>query len=151
MIVYEMCVLFFKMAADLRTWDDNCVDELCNLVFSHYLLGTMVRYSANDQVWEHITSTFNARTGKAFTKRGGCLGSSRLFDKGIAEPWGSLGMVIGATFPLGPLLTDCLMTRLNKRWMRSRSNLVHVPFDILLTYFVPIMFSSILSYGLPYT
>ena len=70
MIVYEMCVLFFKMAADLRTWDDNCVDELCNLVFSHYLLGTMVRYSANDQVWEHITGTLNARTGKAFTKRG---------------------------------------------------------------------------------
>ena len=74
-------------------------------------------------------------------RRGGWLGSSRLFDKGIAEPRGSLGMVIGATFPLGPLLTDCLMTRLNKRWMRSRSNLVHVPFDILLTYFVPIMFS----------
>ena len=49
MIVYETCVLFFKMVADLRTWNDNCVD---------------------DQVWEHITSTLNARTGKAFTKRG---------------------------------------------------------------------------------
>ena len=69
MIVYEMCVLFFKMAVDLRMWDDNCVDELCNLVFSHYLLRTMVRYSANDQVWEHITSTLNACIGKAFTKR----------------------------------------------------------------------------------
>ena len=43
MIVDEMCVLFFKMVADLRMWDDNCVDKLCNLVSLHYLLGTMVR------------------------------------------------------------------------------------------------------------
>ena len=70
MIVDEMSVLFFKMAADLRMWDDNCVDKLCNLVSSHYLLGTMVRYSANDQVWEHITGTLNAHTRKAFAKRG---------------------------------------------------------------------------------
>lgn len=26
-IAYEMCLLFFKMAADLRRWDDDCVDE----------------------------------------------------------------------------------------------------------------------------
>ena len=32
-IVYEMCVLVFKMTADLRKWDDNCVDELCDLIF----------------------------------------------------------------------------------------------------------------------
>ena len=70
MIVYEMCVLFFKMVADLRTWDENCVDKLCNLLFSHYLLGTMVRCSANDEVWEHITGTLNSHIGKAFMKRG---------------------------------------------------------------------------------
>ena len=84
-------------------------------------------------------------------RRGRWLGSSSLLDRGVVEPWGPLGMVIGATFPLWPLLTNCLMTRLSKRWMCSRSNLVHVPFDILLTYFVPIMFSSVLSYGLPCT
>ena len=69
MIAYEMCVLFFKMAMDLRRWDDDCVDELCNLVFGQFLLGNMYRHATNDHVWEEITHTLNAWTGKAFTKR----------------------------------------------------------------------------------
>ena len=68
-IVYEMCVLVFKMAADLRKWDDNCVDELCDLVFGQFLLGNNYRHAANDHVWEEITHTLNARIGKAFSKR----------------------------------------------------------------------------------
>nr|POF27142.1 hypothetical protein CFP56_08517 [Quercus suber] len=58
-----------KMAADLRRWDDDCVDELCDLVFGQFLLGNMYRHATNDYVWEEITHTLNAWTGKAFTKR----------------------------------------------------------------------------------
>ncbi|KAK7842604.1 hypothetical protein CFP56_013548, partial [Quercus suber] len=57
------------MAADLRRWDDDCVDELCDLVFGQFLLGNMYRHATNDYVWEEITHTLNAWTGKAFTKR----------------------------------------------------------------------------------
>ncbi|KAK9991409.1 hypothetical protein SO802_026394 [Lithocarpus litseifolius] len=31
MIAYEMCVLFFKMAAHPRRWGENYVDELCKI------------------------------------------------------------------------------------------------------------------------
>nr|POF05002.1 hypothetical protein CFP56_65769 [Quercus suber] len=57
------------MAVDLRRWDDDYVDELCDLVFGKFLLGIMYRHAANDHVWEEITHTLNAWTGKAFTKR----------------------------------------------------------------------------------
>ena len=33
--MYEMCVLFFKMAGDLRTWDANCEDLLCHSILGH--------------------------------------------------------------------------------------------------------------------
>ena len=69
MIAYEMCVLFFKMAVDLKRWDDNCVDGLCDLVFGQFFLGNVYHHAANDHVWEEITHTLNARIVKAFTKR----------------------------------------------------------------------------------
>nr|POF27140.1 hypothetical protein CFP56_08515 [Quercus suber] len=57
------------MVADLKRWDDDCVDELCDLVFGQFLLGNMYHHAANDHVWEEITHTLNAQTGKAFTKK----------------------------------------------------------------------------------
>ena len=69
MIVYEMCVLFFKMATDLRTWDANCEDLLCDSVLGHLVCGNLRRYHANAHVWEEITNFINARLGKAFTVR----------------------------------------------------------------------------------
>ncbi|KAK9989941.1 hypothetical protein SO802_030180 [Lithocarpus litseifolius] len=52
-----------KMATELRTWDANSVDLLCDFVFSHYVLGTLRPYSAKAQVWEQITRNLNARMG----------------------------------------------------------------------------------------
>ena len=69
MIVYEMCVLFFKMAAELITWDANCEDVLCDSVLGHYVCGNSRPYHANALVWEEITNNLNGRMGKAFTVR----------------------------------------------------------------------------------
>ena len=62
-----MCVLLFKMAADLRRQDEDCVDELCALVFGQFLLGNMYHHSANEHVWKVITHILNTRTEKAFS------------------------------------------------------------------------------------
>ena len=69
MIVYKMCVLFFKMAAELRTWDANCEDLLCDSILGHFVCGNLRPYHANAHVWEEITNNLNARLGKAFTVR----------------------------------------------------------------------------------
>ena len=69
MILYEMCVLFFKMAAELKTWDANCEDLLCDSVLGHYCCGNLCPYHANAQVWQEIIDNLNARMGKAFTMR----------------------------------------------------------------------------------
>ena len=69
MIVYEMCVLFFKMAAKLITWDANCKDVLCDSILGHLVCGNRRPYHSNAHVWEEITNYLNARLGKAFTVR----------------------------------------------------------------------------------
>nr|POE72695.1 hypothetical protein CFP56_18694 [Quercus suber]POE72697.1 hypothetical protein CFP56_18696 [Quercus suber] len=57
------------MAANLRRWDEDGVDELCDLVFGQFMLGNLYQHSTNDHVWEVITHTLNTRTRKAFSKR----------------------------------------------------------------------------------
>ena len=69
MVVYEMCVLFFKMATELKTWDANCEDLLCDSVLGHYCCGNLHRYHANAPGWEEITDYIYARLGKAFIVR----------------------------------------------------------------------------------
>ena len=69
MIVYEMCVLFFKMAADLRTWDANCEDLLCHSILGHLVCWNLCLNHDNAHVWEEITNFINACLGKAFTVR----------------------------------------------------------------------------------
>ena len=69
MIVYEMCVLFFNMAADLRTWDANCEDLLCDSILGHLVCRNLLPNHDNVHVWEEITNFINARLGKAFTVR----------------------------------------------------------------------------------
>ena len=69
MIVYEMCVLFFKMAVELRTWDATCEDLLCDSILGNYVCGNLRPYHANAHVWEESTNNLNARMGKAFTMR----------------------------------------------------------------------------------
>ena len=64
-----MCVLFFKMAAELITWDVHCEDVLCDSVLGHYICGNLRPYHANAPVWEEITHHLNACMGKAFTVR----------------------------------------------------------------------------------
>jgi len=65
----SMCVLLFKMAAYLRRWDEDSVDELYDLVFGQFMLGNLYRHSTNDHVWKVITHTLNAQTRKTFSKR----------------------------------------------------------------------------------
>ena len=55
-----------EMAGDLRTWDDDCVDELCDIVFGEFLLGNFVQGVPHDLVWDVITQTLNSRIGKDF-------------------------------------------------------------------------------------
>ena len=64
-----MCVLFFKMAADLRTWDANYEDLLCHSIFGHLVCRNLRLYHDNPHVWEKIRNFINARLGKAFTVR----------------------------------------------------------------------------------
>ena len=143
MIVYEMCVLFFKMAADLRTQDANCEALLCHSILGYLVCRNVHLYHDNPHVWEEITNFINAHLGKAFSVRR----VMRQWKRTRRNYQSSMGL-FGAMIPPCPLQTDCPMTHLSKRWMHSRTNVVHVLFDILLTYFVPIMFSSVLCYGL---
>ena len=115
-IAYEMCVLFFKMAADLRKWDDNYVNELCDLTFGQFLLGNMYRYAANDHVWEEITHTLNAQTRKAFSKRQVIRKFASL------QRWYRIVTGVHRYSHFGNvhqclLLIDYFMIRLSKRWM----------------------------------
>ena len=58
-----------KMASDLRTWDDDYVDELCDIVFGEFLVGNFAQGVPRDLVWDVITQTLNARTRKDFRRR----------------------------------------------------------------------------------
>ena len=57
------------MAGDLRMWNDDCVDELCEIVFGEFFLGNFAQGVPCDLVWDMITQTLNSRTGKDFRKR----------------------------------------------------------------------------------
>ena len=64
-----VCEMFFKMDAELITWDANCEDVLCDSILGHYVCGNFRRFRANAPVWEEITDNLNAHMGKAFTVR----------------------------------------------------------------------------------
>ena len=49
------------MAGDLRRWDDDCVDELCDIVFGQFLLGNFAARLPPEPLWDVITNTLNAR------------------------------------------------------------------------------------------
>nr|POE67844.1 hypothetical protein CFP56_46260 [Quercus suber] len=57
------------MAEDLRRWDDECVEELCDIVFGQWMLGNFAIGVPREPLWDVITNTLNARTGKDFRKR----------------------------------------------------------------------------------
>ena len=61
--------MFFKMAAELITWDANCEDVLCDSILGHYVCGNLRCFHAYALVWEEITNNLNAHMGKAFTVR----------------------------------------------------------------------------------
>ena len=48
------------MAGDLRRWDDDCVDELCDIVFDQFLLGNFAEGVPSEPLWDVITHTLNA-------------------------------------------------------------------------------------------
>ena len=56
------------MARDLRRWDDDCVDELCDIVFGQFLLGNFAAGPPREPLWDVITNTLNAQIGKDFCK-----------------------------------------------------------------------------------
>ena len=58
-----------EMAGDSRTWDDDCVDELCDIVFGEFLLSNFVQGVPRDPVWDVITQTLNSCIMKDFRKR----------------------------------------------------------------------------------
>nr|POE58620.1 hypothetical protein CFP56_50209 [Quercus suber]POE58622.1 hypothetical protein CFP56_50211 [Quercus suber] len=57
------------MAEDLRRWNDDCVDELCDIVFGQWMLGNFAAGLPREPLWDVITDTLNAWTGKDFCKR----------------------------------------------------------------------------------
>ncbi|KAK9992502.1 hypothetical protein SO802_027487 [Lithocarpus litseifolius] len=57
------------MAGDLRRWGDDCVDNLYDIVFSQFLLGNFAARLPRKPLWDVITNTLNAQTGKDFHKR----------------------------------------------------------------------------------
>nr|POF20366.1 hypothetical protein CFP56_39649 [Quercus suber] len=57
------------MAGVLRRWDDDCVNELCDIVFGQFLLGNFAAGLSREPLWDVITKTLNARTRKDFHKR----------------------------------------------------------------------------------
>ena len=57
------------MARDLRRWDDDYVDELCDIVFGQFLLGNFVVGLPREPLWDVITNTLNAWIGNDFCKR----------------------------------------------------------------------------------
>ncbi|KAL4653886.1 hypothetical protein ACB092_01G338500 [Castanea dentata] len=44
-----------EMVGDLRTWDDDYVDELCDIVFGEFLVGNFAQGVPRDPVWDVIT------------------------------------------------------------------------------------------------
>ena len=86
-----------KMARDLRTWDEDCVDELCDIVFGEFLLGNFAQGVPRDPVWDVITHILKARTGRIFAK-GRLWTGFIVFKGGIAKWWefvGIQGMGVG--------------------------------------------------------
>nr|POF27395.1 hypothetical protein CFP56_14509 [Quercus suber] len=57
------------VAGDLRRWDDECVEELCDIVIGQWMLGNFAIGVPREPLWDVITNTLNARTGKDFRKR----------------------------------------------------------------------------------
>ena len=57
------------MAGDLRMWDDDYVEELCDIVFREFLLGNFVQGVPRDPMWDVITQTLNAYTRKDFRRK----------------------------------------------------------------------------------
>ena len=57
------------MAGDLRTWNEDCIDELCDIFFSQFLPGNFVAGLPYEPLWDVITNTLNPWTGKDFRKR----------------------------------------------------------------------------------
>ena len=57
------------MAGNLRRWDDDYVDELCDIVFGQFLLGNFAEGVPSEPFWDVITQTLNAWTRKDFCKR----------------------------------------------------------------------------------
>nr|POE50642.1 hypothetical protein CFP56_00100 [Quercus suber] len=68
------------MAGDLRRWDDDCVDELCDIVFGQWMLGNFAAGLPREPLWDVIIDTLNARTGKDFHKRQGVACSSLICE-----------------------------------------------------------------------
>ena len=56
------------MVMELTRWDEDYVDELCDIVFEQFLLGNIWCPVPHDLVWDVITHTLNAWIGKAFQK-----------------------------------------------------------------------------------
>ncbi|KAK9991338.1 hypothetical protein SO802_026323 [Lithocarpus litseifolius] len=50
-------------------WDEDCVDELCDIVFGQFLLGNFAAGLPHEPLWDVITNILNAWTVKDFRKR----------------------------------------------------------------------------------
>ena len=52
------------MAGDWRRWDDDCVNELYDIVFGQFLLGNFAEGLPHVPLRDVITHNLNARIGK---------------------------------------------------------------------------------------
>ncbi|KAF3965505.1 hypothetical protein CMV_010318 [Castanea mollissima] len=114
------------MARDLRTWDEDCVDELCDIFFSQFLLGNFAVRLPREPFWDVITNTLNARTGKDFRKRQvmrrfmhvrreNCRANGVCY--GPRHGWPVVGLDEGAGPSQPPKLLHALM-RFRRMWWR---------------------------------
>nr|POF24154.1 hypothetical protein CFP56_06237 [Quercus suber] len=73
------------MAEDLRRWKDDCVDELCDIVFGQWMLGNFAAGLPRESLWDVITDTLNAWTGKNFCQRQANQNANNLQKKGCLD------------------------------------------------------------------
>lgn len=86
------------------------------ILFGQFMLENMYRHSANDHVWEVITTLLMPGLGRLLAG-GKCLGSSLHSEGGIAQSRLSVGMVTLGMLNPWPLQIDCFLIRLSKRRM----------------------------------
>ena len=79
------------MARDLRRWDDDCVDELCDIVFGQFLLGNFVVRPPREPLWDVITNVLyvcnmDMQFIYVHARSEGSANNSQVLEEAIGDP-----------------------------------------------------------------